>query len=195
MGNVSFIGCLHLGHEWMAKHRGFNSVEEYHETLIKTWNTHVNKKDLVYILGDITMENPQFYPILDQLKGRKKVVMGNHDMGKDVPELLKYVETVSGMIHYKGFWLTHAPIHPQELAFVLGNIHAHVHEQGITKTVVETEYWDKPGIVTSMSGQGYYNVDAQAVNYRPLTLEQLVPNLGNQQHFENLSSNIKMRGN
>lgn len=36
-------------------------------------------------------------------------------MKQHVQELLKYVESVAGMIDYKGFALTHCPIHPIEL--------------------------------------------------------------------------------
>ena len=50
MSNVRFIGCLHLGHEWMAKHRGFENSEKHDEHLIESWNSIVNKKDLTYIL-------------------------------------------------------------------------------------------------------------------------------------------------
>lgn len=173
MGNVKFIGCLHLGDEWMAKHRGFKDANEYHEHLIKSWNSVVHKKDLVYILGDVTMEKNQFYPILDSLNGRKKVVLGNHDLGKHIPDLLKHVETVEGMIHYKGFWLTHCPVHPQELTFVKGNIHAHIHEMKVPKIELTVNYWDKQTTFTSSSEEKYYNVDAEAVNYKPKTLEQL----------------------
>lgn len=194
MSNVYLIGCLHLGHKWMAEHRGFSSPEIYFQHLKDKWNKKINKKDLVYILGDVTMEKPEFYPLLNELKGRKKVILGNHDMGKDIPELLKYVETVEGMVHYKGYWLTHCPIHPQELTFVLGNIHAHIHEHEIERTELTVDYWDKQGIVISESNRGYYNVDAQSVNYEPVSLVELIPNLGKQEHFENTGTNTKMRG-
>ena len=132
MSRVFLIGCLHLGHENMATlHRGWPSSEEHDEHLIKCWNSVVHKRDTVYILGDVTMETSKHYYKLAQLNGVKRVVLGNHDLGRDVPELLKYVDSVSGMIHYKGFWLSHAPLHPQELTFVKGNIHAHVHNQPV----------------------------------------------------------------
>lgn len=173
MGNVRFIGCLHLGHTWMAKHRGFKSVDDYHKTLVENWNKTVKKKDLVYILGDITMETSAHYHILDKLNGRKKVILGNHDKGKDIPELLKYVETVEGAVHYKGFWLTHIPIHPQDLSITLGNIHAHVHENDCEIVSTKVDYWDRKGTVTAEQGNGYYNVDAQKVGYAPKTLLEL----------------------
>lgn len=173
MSNVRFIGCLHLGHEGMAQHRCFESAEEYFQVLKKNWNKVVNRKDLVYILGDVTMEKEEFYPLLDELNGRKKVVLGNHDLPKDVPELLKYVETVSGMEQYKKFTLTHCPIHPQELASVKGNIHAHVHESDITFTTSRVNFYNRKGLVAAEQGNGYFNVDAEKVGYTPRTLEEL----------------------
>ena len=174
MGNVRFIGCLHLGHENMAKMRGFNSSFEHDEYLIQQWNSVVHKRDVVYILGDVSMETSEHYYLLDQLKGHKKVVLGNHDMGKDVPELLKYVENVSGMVHYKEFWLTHAPLHPQDLAFVKGNIHAYIHEMEVPYTEVPVDYWNKKEIIKSKSNQGYYNVDAKLIDFKPQTIEEIL---------------------
>lgn len=171
---VKFIGCLHLGHEWMAIHRGFKNAEDYHKHLIEQWNSVVGKKDLVYILGDVTMEEKEFYPILDSLNGRKKVILGNHDLGKHIPDLLKHVETVEGMVHYKGFWLTHCPVHPQELTFVKGNIHAHIHEMKVPKIELTVDYWDAKKTFTSESEDKYYNVDAENINYKPRTIEQIL---------------------
>lgn len=175
MSVVRFIGCLHLGHESMAVHyRGFTDSYHHDEKLIHDWNLTVHKKDLVYILGDITMETPEHYYKLDRLNGRKKVILGNHDRAKDVPELLKYVESVAGMEHYKGFWLTHCPVHPQELNFVKGNIHAHVHNQGVVYSEVKVDYWGKKDIIKSSSDLLYYNVDAQLINFRPKSIEELL---------------------
>lgn len=175
MGNVRFIGCLHLGHENLIKDlRGFKSSQEHDDYLIKQWNSVVNKKDLVYILGDITMETAEHYYKLDLLNGRKKVILGNHDRSKDIPELLKYVETVEGMIHYKGFWITHAPVHPQELTFVKGNIHAHIHNMEIPYTEVNVNYWDKKETIKSKSNLLYHNVDAHLIDYKPITIEELI---------------------
>jgi calcineurin-like phosphoesterase family protein len=121
---VYFIGCLHLGHKWMAQHRGFQDEFYHDEHLIDMWNRTVPKKrSIVYVLGDITMETDKHYYQLDRLNGIKRVVLGNHDLPKHTIELLKYVETVSGMIDYKGFVLTHCPIHPAEISFCRGNIH------------------------------------------------------------------------
>lgn len=160
-GQVRFIGCLHLGHENMSKRRGFLSSCFHDKYLITQWNKIVSKGDVTYILGDVTMETKNFYPVLDQLQGIKKVILGNHDRPQDVPELLKYVNWVGGMYKYKHndygkFFLTHCPIHTKELDYgVSFNIHAHVHEN-------------------SIADSRYLNVSAEVIDFTPKTIEELL---------------------
>lgn len=173
MCSVRFIGCLHLGHKWMANHRGFHDEFYHNEKIIDTWNSIVNKKDITYILGDVTMESSQYYYELDRLKGRKIVVLGNHDRHQDVKELLKYVDSVGGMIDYKGFVLTHCPIHPMEIGSCRGNIHAHIHHENQLKEVWANKlYHDDETQINTLNK--YYNVDAHLINYKPKTLEELI---------------------
>lgn len=171
--SVFFIGCLHFGHQGMAKYRGFNDSKEHDELIINNWNNTIDKKDIVYILGDITMETPDYYCYLDELNGRKKVVLGNHDLAKDVPELLNYVEDVAGMVDYKGFALTHCPIHPNELQFYPeGNIHAHIHHtNNIPDMIVNLDY-GKSDYELNTKGM-YHMVDAKVVNFTPVNLETI----------------------
>ena len=50
------------------------------EQLIKCWNKVVNWDDTVYVLGDFTfLSQEQTSEICSQLKGRIKLVKGNHD--------------------------------------------------------------------------------------------------------------------
>lgn len=166
------IGCLHLGHKWMASHRGFQDEFYHDEHLIDSWNSVVGKKDLTFILGDITMENSFYYYQLDRLNGRKIVVLGNHDLHKHTRELLNYVESVAGMVDYKGFCLTHAPIHPNELPRYRGNIHAHIHENVLIEVMAESS-WKDPGSVLVPTLHKYRCVDAHLINYKPKTIEEL----------------------
>jgi len=49
-------------------------------TLIENWNRKVSAKDEIYILGDVTMQGPEYATeVLSQLKGRKYLIKGNHD--------------------------------------------------------------------------------------------------------------------
>ncbi len=152
-----FISDLHLGHENMAIRRGFSCADEMNDHIIKCWNSVISKRDLVFILGDITMEKVRDYPILDQLKGNKTVVLGNHDEPQHVKELLKYVNKVAGMIDYKKMViLTHCPIHPSQLEFRYShNIHGHVHEN-------------------SLDDPRYINVCAEMIDYTPVEFSKLI---------------------
>lgn len=173
--NVRFIGCLHLGHKNMAHYRGFQDEFYHDDNLIESWNSVVtSSRDITYILGDITMESTESYYKLDQLNGIKHVVLGNHDKKQHVRELLNYVQDIAGMIDYKGFALTHCPIHPSELSFYRGNIHAHIHHRNKLEEVNVMEAYgdqDKSKLPTLHK---YYNVDAKLIDYKPKTIDELI---------------------
>ena len=67
MSQVRFIADLHFGHRWMSEHRGFPDVFTHDEFIVNQWNSVVNKKDVTYILGDITMGSMDHYYRLDAL--------------------------------------------------------------------------------------------------------------------------------
>jgi calcineurin-like phosphoesterase family protein len=168
MSKVRFIADLHLGHTNMAIHRGFATVEEHDEYIISQWNKKVSKRDITWILGDVTMESSKSYPLLNRLNGLKKVVLGNHDMMKDVPALLQYVQGVSGMVSYKGIWLSHCPVHERELEFrVPRNIHGHIHEE----TIMTTMWVDD--VMINVPDTRYHCVSCEHVDYTPVSLEEL----------------------
>lgn len=158
----------HFHHENMAKHRGFSSAEEMNELIVKNWNNTVSKRDCVYLLGDITMEKKQ-YEILSRLQGVINVVLGNHDERQHVREMLKYVNSVSGMIDYKDkVILTHCPIHPSQLEFRYShNIHGHVHDKTILKHHTLANYLNEPD-------PRYINVCAEMINYTPVEYLKLI---------------------
>lgn len=169
MSVVHFIADLHLGHVNMTKKRGFETAEEHDEHIISQWNKKVHKRDTVYILGDVTMETSKPYPLLNRMNGLKRVVLGNHDMPKDIPELLKYVHSVSGMVQYKGIWLTHCPVHERELEFrVPRNIHGHIHENLIMKTQFDSGY-----CIEEIPDDRYHCVSCEHVDYTPVTFKEL----------------------
>jgi calcineurin-like phosphoesterase family protein len=147
----------------MAIKRGFSSFEEHDEHIILEWNKVVNKKDVTYILGDITMEKVGPYPLLDRLKGNKHVILGNHDMRQHTKELAKYVNSICSVENYKGvIFLTHIPVHPIELGYrVKLNIHGHLHDNII------------------QGDDRYINVCCEQphINYSPKTLVELGVNI------------------
>ena len=164
MSVVRFIADLHLSHTSMATRRGFSTVEEHDEHIIAKWNSVVNKRDITYILGDITMEKSAPYHLLDRLNGLKHVVMGNHDRRQDVKKLLEHVESVAGMVSYKGIILTHCPIHPMELDYRYPkNIHGHIHDKQVMKMLDGWEEID----------ERYICVSCERIDFTPKSLEEL----------------------
>lgn len=129
MANVWFTSDLHFGHKNIANFRKEVSSESDNRYRIMTdWRNLVTKRDDVYVLGDaaFTMDTLQeFY----NLPGRKFLVRGNHDEFKDVV-YYPHFENIYGLKKYKEFWLSHAPIHPDELRGK-ANLHGHVHYQSI----------------------------------------------------------------
>ena len=129
-----FISDLHLGSSATARKRGFGSVEEHDDAIMDDILQRVNtKRDILYILGDIAMTNTALQR-LREIPGRKFMVHGNHDKFQ-TGQYLSIFENVYGAIRYKRIWLTHIPIHPQEMLLgpkVIGNMHGHIHRDGIT---------------------------------------------------------------
>jgi calcineurin-like phosphoesterase family protein len=136
MSNTWFCSDLHFGHKNISKFRKEVQTEEDNRLAIKTdWLRLVHKTDHVYVLGDaaFTMETVDDFR---QLPGTKHLVRGNHDK-LDTNVYLKYFKNIYGLLKYKEFWLSHAPIHPNELRGRV-NLHGHVHYN----TVQDNRYFN-----------------------------------------------------
>ena len=135
MSQVYFISDLHLGHKnilnFAGSLRGFaSSPEEHDEVLVDRIASSVNKRDMLFILGDVAM-SLEGLSLLDRIKAKQKIlVRGNHDIFSE-EDYRKYFDNILGLAKYKGMWLSHAPIHTQELRGKL-NLHGHVHGNSIT---------------------------------------------------------------
>ena len=84
--------------------------------------------------------------------------MGNHDQFK-LEEYQKYFYKIIWFTKYKGFWLSHCPIHPNELRDK-PNIHGHVHQ----KTIKDRRY---------------INVCVEALNGTPIEFSKIADKYGN----------------
>lgn len=127
MNQVFFISDLHLGHKRILEfspNRGGSNTIEHSEWLVKQWNSVVGKRDHVWVLGDIVFSRDHF-KYLGEMKGTKNMIMGNHDRFA-YDEYKKYFNRICGITKYRNFWLTHAPIHEEELRGLV-NIHGHTH--------------------------------------------------------------------
>lgn len=135
MSRVYCVGDLHFGHKNICAFRGnlvgkipVTTEEEHREAIILLWNQRITKRDTVLVLGDAVFTEDTIESI-SRLKGTKVLVRGNHDV-LNASTYLTVFKDVAGMIRSKAAWLTHAPIHPQELRGKI-NIHGHVHNATI----------------------------------------------------------------
>lgn len=76
-----YIGDTHFGHANIIRmnHRPFANVEEMNQTLIQNWNAVVREEDDIYIVGDLFYKGGDPVPTLKKLKGKKHLIIGNHD--------------------------------------------------------------------------------------------------------------------
>lgn len=130
MSNIWFCSDLHLGHKNIEKFRAplVSSNEENTSRILDDWNKNVTKRDVVFVLGDFCFDVTLFDTL--NLPGYKKyLIRGNHDRFQTL-KYMQFFDEVEGLFKYKGFWLSHAPIHPNELRGKI-NLHGHVHFQSV----------------------------------------------------------------
>lgn len=171
-----YIADTHFGHNRIIElcNRPFKDVEEMNKQLIKNWNDTVTDDDVVYILGDFALtisSKEEVCTILSELKGKKHLIIGNHDetwLSKmDKSDLEKYFETTPMYMTIikndsEKIGLCHYPI----LSFPGIIIHGHIHNNKN-----QQDGWDfikdSPNIL---------NASVEVNNYRPVTLNELIAN-------------------
>jgi len=74
-----FIADTHFDHANVLLHndRPWDTVEEMNEGLISNWNSMVDKRDRVFIVGDFAWKRHGFF--INALRGRKVLIKGSHD--------------------------------------------------------------------------------------------------------------------
>lgn len=90
---IWFTADLHFFHDRILEFHPVRksifgtTIEQAKEKMIQLWNSRVNKKDTIYILGDLsfgTIEDKR--KLLQRLNGNKILILGNHDK---IPDHLK----------------------------------------------------------------------------------------------------------
>ena len=86
MNQIYFTADLHFGHANILKHspnRPYSDtvdVAAHDEWLLDLWKSTVDKRDTVYILGDLTfLKSEDARRLLEKLPGQKFLIEGNHD--------------------------------------------------------------------------------------------------------------------
>lgn len=171
MGKIWVTSDTHFGHENIIQYcnRPFKNAWRMTNQMKEMWNDTVGEYDKVYHLGDVYFGNGwgqefwmEFFP---SLHGKKRLILGNHDDGKD-PVLLKNFEKILVWRAFGdlGLLLTHVPVHPSTLGEnprrPTGwlNVHGHTHEKGEPE-----EHKEK-----------YKCVCVEHTDYKPILLDELI---------------------
>lgn len=145
----------------------FNDIATMNEAIVERWNDTVRDNDVIYHLGDITMKRD--LSILSQLRGRKRLIMGNHDIC-DVAEYAQFFESIHAMLKIPkvGFMLSHVPIHIDCVKPRYINVHGHIHERLVSE---DTRILD---IDFSQQHPKYYNACVEHHAYTPVPFEKIL---------------------
>ena len=166
-----YIADLHFGHEKVIgfDNRPFPTVAEMDAEMIKRWNSSVNRRDEVYILGDFAYRSDHdFSWYLSKLNGKKHLIIGNHDYRilKD-EKAQSYFETIHHMVSVKDdnreIILFHYPILEWK-GYFRGSMHifGHIHE---SSHAMYSYICSQPNML---------NAGASIIDYRPATLQELI---------------------
>lgn len=174
MSNTFLISDTHFNHTNILNFTNyagekvrpeFSSVEEMNEHMIERWNSVVKDNDVVYHLGDVhfgaTANEKSNRSILSRLKGRKYLIVGNHDNLQD-PLLYQFFKKVTFWNYLKDFnvSLSHIPLHESTLSegkagpSTIG-IHGHIHRN-------------------APPSDRHINVSVEWINYTPVEITELL---------------------
>ena len=169
---------LHLDHTNIIKfcNRPFSNVKEMNEALREAHNSYVKPSDHWYNMGDVTLrrggrvDREWFVNELKKWNGHKRLIMGNHD---HLP-LKTYAEVFEKIVGtgrwLDNLWLSHFPIHPASMSSADACIHGHVHNNQPSSFPPVVKIDKKTQRVSYLP---YINVSIEAINYRPVSLEEV----------------------
>ena len=166
MPNIWITSDTHFGHENIIKYcdRPFSCAKEMDEKIRDNWNSIVKPQDKVYHLGDVYFngsykESPEYWTeFFRSLNGKKRLILGNHDNGKDQVLQKSFQEIYMWRAFgEKRLLLTHVPIHQSSIVerWCDLNVHGHIHN---------TDSPEGP----------YKNVCVEKTNYTPINIEDLL---------------------
>lgn len=167
---VKFISDLHFGHrnilKFSSEWRKGSTVEEHDEWLLDSINSNVQKRDVLWILGDLAFTREGLQKV-KQIRCNVHMCLGNHDTFP-MQEYIELGVVRPSIWKYKGYWLSHAPVHPDELRGCK-NIHGHVHSETVGRRYIDMDT-NKEHFIKD---ENYINVCVEALGGVPISLEEL----------------------
>ena len=170
---IYFSSDLHLNHnkDFIYAERGFSSIEEMNETIIKNFNEIITPEDDLYLLGDNFLgELETGIHLFSQLLGKIHLIWGNHDTDTrktamtECPNIVE-ICSYANMFHYHKwhFYLSHFPTvttnfddYKKPLKQRTLSLHGHTHSK------------------EKFNNWGAYNVAVDAHNCYPASIDQII---------------------
>ena len=129
-----YIADNHFGHENIIRMCGrpYDSVDAMNEAMIEAWNRRVTGNDTVFILGDLFFRCPDPESILRRLRGKKRLIVGNHDSSwMTKVDLDRYFVSVDSFLEItdgvRAITLCHYPLLTWKHKLRSFMIHGHIH--------------------------------------------------------------------
>ncbi len=198
---IYYIADCHFFHgalnDKMDK-RGFSSVEEMNEYMVKKWNDKVTGTDTCIVIGDFSLgKSKETAEILASLKGKIALIRGNHDKFVDAADFdssrFEWIDSYREIIDYqRKVVLCHYPIPFYNGQYRLKKngdpktymLYGHVHEtrdedlmREFIDRISRTEYTPIHGEHTSVIPCNMINCFCARSDYEPLSLSEWI-NLG-----------------
>lgn len=169
---IYFTADTHFGHANILKlcNRPFADIDEMNEILIQNWNDRVSGNDTVYIVGDMFFRCTDAESILKRLKGKKRLLVGNHDGSwlKKV-DLTKHFISMDHLLEISdgqhALVLCHYPLLTWKHAKRSFMIHGHIHAD------TSADYFP---LITKRDNVLNAGVDING--FRPVTFDELIEN-------------------
>ena len=159
---IFLIADTHFGDEniRLYEERPFPDTDTMDREIIRRWNSVVGDNDLVYHLGDFCSGGQErCRELLSQLKGRKRLLIGNHDAYLTTQQWrdLGFEECYDLPVILKEFFiLSHTPLYVCR-SMPYANLYGHVHNNPTYRSV------------SSRSAC----VSVERINYTPVLLETI----------------------
>jgi calcineurin-like phosphoesterase family protein len=167
MSKTFFIGDTHFGHNSISKkfRTEFSTDEEHDELIHKNIMKVADKRNHLYLMGDIALKVDEFYRVKSYIENFESVhiVLGNHDHKSFAKFVIEHGGYVHGLIKKWGMWLSHCPINYQERWSTTANVHGHMHDNEIMK--------EQDGVL--IPDPYYINVSCEQINYSPISMEDI----------------------
>lgn len=155
---------------------------EMDEAMVERWNKVVPAAGAtVYHLGDVAMKAKDL-PILDRLNGKKKLILGNHDiLGFKVYAAYFYDIAAYKVMPAEGIVMSHMPVHEMEFTHRWKtNVHGHTHAERVMGSVEVPDYRGGYNL-TPRPDPRYLCVSVEQTDYAPLPFDEMFKRIEEQQ--------------